>query len=77
MTRVQLHGKEGEHIDPKPTHGPTPKDSEDAAKVYCKSHPGGIVNLRSYSGDWYQQSCSELAARIQATTDASYKIDPD
>ena len=74
---VQLHRKEGEDIDPKTKSGPTPGETESTGKAYCKDHPGGIINLRSYSGDWYQQSCSDLAARIQATSDVSYKIDPD
>jgi hypothetical protein len=74
---VQLHREEGEGIDSKPGTGPTPGDTEVAAKSYCKDHPSGIINLRSYSGDWYQQSCSDLAARLQATNDASYKIVPD
>ena len=74
---MQLHRGEGECIDAKTTtHGPTPGETEDAAKAYCKEHPGGIVNLRSYSGDWYQQSCTDLAARLQAT-DASNKVAPD
>jgi hypothetical protein len=75
--KCNLHRKEGEDIDPKPGTGPTPGDTEATAKGYCKDHPSGIINLRSYSGDWYQQSCSDLAARLQATTDASYKIVPD
>jgi hypothetical protein len=74
---AQLRGEEGEAIDTKPTSGPTPGETEIAAKAYCKDHPSGIINLRSYSGDWYQQSCSELAARLQATTDPSYKTVPD
>jgi hypothetical protein len=75
---VQLRRREGERIDTKTTtHGTTPGESEEAAKAYCKVHPGGIVNLRSYSGDWYQQSCTDLAARLQATTDASNRIAPD
>jgi hypothetical protein len=70
--------EEGDSIDPKPTKsGPTPGETESEGKTYCKDHPGGVINLRSYSGDWYQQSCSDLAARIQATSDVSYKIDPD
>jgi hypothetical protein len=64
-------------IDPKTKSGPTPGETESTGKAYCKDHPGGIINLRSYSGDWYQQSCTDLAARIQATSDVSYKIDPD
>jgi hypothetical protein len=75
---VQLRRKEGGRIDPKTsTHGQTPGESEEAAKAYCKVHPGGIVNLRSYSGDWYQQSCTDLAARLQATTTDSNRTSPD
>ena len=77
-TKAQQRKEEGDSIDPKPTKsGPTPGETESAGKTYCKDHPGGVINLRSYSGDWYQQSCSDLAARIQATSDVSYKIDPD
>jgi hypothetical protein len=71
-----LREREGESIDAKPKSGATPGETEDAAKAYCKVHPDGIINLRSYSGDWYQQSCKDLAARLQAT-DPSYKIVPD
>ncbi len=75
---MQLRGREGERIDTKTSnHGPTPGESEEAAKAYCKVHPGGIVNLRSYSGDWYQQSCSDLAARLQSANDPSNKVVPD
>ena len=74
---AQLRREEGEAIDTKPKLGPTPGETESAAKGYCKDHPSGIINLRSYSGDWYQESCSDLAARLQATTDASYRISPD
>jgi hypothetical protein len=76
-TIARLRREEGEFIDEKPKPGPTPGETESEGKAYCKDHPRGIVNLRSYSGDWYQQSCSELAARLQATSDPSYKIDPD
>ena len=77
-TKAQRRKEEGDSIDPKPTKsGPTPGETESAGKTYCKDHPGGVINLRSYSGDWYQQSCSDLAARIQATSDVSYTIDPD
>ena len=75
--KAQRREEEGDSIDPKPKSGPTPGETESTGKAYCKDHPGGIINLRSYSGDWYQQSCSDLAARIQATSDVSYKIDPD
>ena len=74
---AQRRKEEGDSIEPKPKSGPTPGETESAGKTYCKDHPGGVINLRSYSGDWYQQSCSDLAARIQATSDVSYKIDPD
>ena len=77
-TKAQQRKEEGDSIDPKPTKsGPTPGETESEGKAYCKDHPGGVINLRSYSGDWYQQSCSDLAARIQATSDVSYTIDPD
>jgi hypothetical protein len=77
-TKAQRRKEEGDSIDPKPTKsGPTPGETESSGKAYCKDHPGGVINLRSYSGDWYQQSCSDLAARIQATSDVSYTIDPD
>jgi hypothetical protein len=77
-TKAQRRKEEGDSIDLKTTKsGPTPGETESAGKTYCKDHPGGVINLRSYSGDWYQQSCSDLAARIQATSDVSYKIDPD
>jgi hypothetical protein len=76
-TNAQRRKEEGDSIDPKLKSGPTPGETESTGKTYCKDHPGGIINLRSYSGDWYQQSCSDLAARIQATSDVSYKIDPD
>jgi hypothetical protein len=76
-TKAQRRKEEGDSIDPIPKSGPTPGETESTGKAYCKDHPGGVINLRSYSGDWYQQSCSDLAARIQATSDVSYKIDPD
>jgi hypothetical protein len=76
-TQTQQRKEEGDSIDPKTKSGPTPGETESSGKAYCKDHPGGIINLRSYSGDWYQQSCTDLAARIQATSDVSYKIDPD
>jgi hypothetical protein len=76
-TKAQRRKEEGDSIDPKLKSGPTPGETESTGKTYCKDHPGGVINLRSYSGDWYQQSCSDLAARIQATSDVSYKIDPD
>ena len=76
--RALSREKEGESIDTKTSKsGPTPGETETAAKTYCKSHPSGIINLRSYSGDWYQQSCTDLAARLQATSDPSYKLVPD
>jgi hypothetical protein len=74
---AQRRKEEGDSIDPKPKSGPTPGETENTGKTYCKDHPGGIINLRSYSGDWYQQSCTDLAARIQATSDVSYKLGPD
>jgi hypothetical protein len=75
--RARRRTEEGDFIDPKSKSGPTPGETEIAGKAYCKDHPSGIVNLRSYSGDWYQQSCPDLAARLQATSDVSSKIDPD
>jgi len=75
--KAQRRKEEGDSIDPKLKSGPTPGETESEGKTYCKDHPGGVINLRSYSGDWYQQSCTDLAARIQATSDVSYKIDPD
>jgi len=49
------------------------QESIENAKVYCKQDPKGFVSLRDYSGDIYNQSCTDFAAE-QHTTDTSYKL---
>jgi hypothetical protein len=46
------------------------------AKTYCKQNPESFVSLRDYSGDIYNETCTNFAAE-QHATDPTYKIGAD
>jgi hypothetical protein len=46
------------------------------AKAYCKQNPESFVSLRDYSGDIYNETCTNFAAE-QHATDPTYKIGAD
>ena len=52
------------------------QDAIENAKTYCKQNPESFVSLRDYSGDIYNETCTNFAAE-QHATDPTYKIGAD
>jgi hypothetical protein len=52
------------------------QDTIENAKTYCKQNPESFVSLRDYSGDIYNETCTNFAAE-QHATDPTYKIGAD